>query len=593
MMNMKNTFYLTLTVLFSCIFPLSAQQLAENPLCINDLKQVDAHTFALTCRDESSLRIYDDTFKEPLSIIKLPASPTGVATKNGLCYVTTFDNAKGQLHVVDPASKQIKTTLTLGSGARAPLFSNDNKKIYVLNQFANTISEIDLASMQSQRTFQVLREPKAAVIGKDGRYMYVNNFLPAQRADIDTVAACVSVIDLTTGERVKDIPLYNGSNALRGIALSPDGKYVFVTHNLGRFQVPTTQLQQGWMNTSAMSVINTEDNSFSGSVLLDEPEQGAAGIWGVQCTPQHIVISHSGTHEISLIDYPRFMDMYKSYANKMALAYDLRFLYGMRTRYKLNGNSPREFVIADNQVIVPTFFSDTMHLLSLADQTLKEYPLVPGRVESAELKGEKYFNDATYCFQQWQSCNGCHPGDARTDGMNWDLMNDGIGNPKNCKSMLYSHTTPPSMISGIRATAELAVRKGYAFIQFVEMPEEYAQCVDAYLKSLRPVVSPFLVDGQLSEMAQKGQKVFEKYNCSNCHSGPYFTDMKMYRIGENVEFDKGWDTPTLVEVWRTAPYLFDGRAATLRDVFETYKHGIEKKISKKEIDELTEYVNSL
>ena len=589
---MRNPLPFALAVLFFCICQLRAQT-ADKVLCITDMKQLSAHTFAVTSREEVSLRIYDDTFVVPQAVIKLPASPTGLAVKDGLCYVTTFDNAQGRLHVVDPGTKQIKSTISVGSGARAPFFSNDRKKLYVLNQFANTVSEIDPVTLRLLRTFTVQREPKAAVIGKDGRYLYVNNFLPAQRADLDTVAACVSVIDLASGERVKDIRLYNGSNALRGIALSPDGRYVFVTHNLGRFQVPTSQLQQGWMNTSAMSVIDTQDNSFSGSVLLDEPEQGAAGIWGIQCTPQHIIISHSGTHELSLIEYSRFLDAYKGYANKMSLAYDLRFLYGMRTRYKLNGNSPRDFVLDGNRVIVPTFFSDVVHVLNLDSKELKEYPLVPNRVETAELKGEKYFNDAAYCFQQWQSCNGCHPGDARTDGMNWDLMNDGIGNPKNCKSMLYSHVTPPSMISGIRASAELAVRKGYAFIQFVEMPEEYACCVDAYLKSLRPVQSPYLVDGQLSEKAKKGQKVFEKLNCNSCHSGPYFTDLKSYRIGADVEFEKGWDTPTLVEVWRTAPYLFDGRAATLQDVFETHKHGIEKKVSKKEIEELTEYVNSL
>ena len=48
--------------------------------------------------------------------------------------------------------------------------------------------------------------------------------------------------------------------------------------------------------------------------------------------------------------------------------------------------------------------------------------LNPDREESIENKGERYFNDASHCFQNWQSCNGCHPGDARTDGMNWDLM---------------------------------------------------------------------------------------------------------------------------------------------------------------------------
>ena len=67
----------------------------------------------------------------------------------------------------------------------------------------------------------------------------------------------------------------------------------------------------------------------------------------------------------------------------------------------------------------------------------------------------------------------------------------------------------------------------------------------------------------------------------------------MHRIGEDVEFEQGWDTPTLREVWRTAPYLFDGRAATMKEVFEVYKHGIDKKISSKEADELAEYVLSL
>lgn len=88
--------------------------------------------------------------------------------------------------------------------------------------------------------------------------------------------------------------------------------------------------------------------------------------------------------------------------------------------------------------------------------------------------------------------------------------------------------------------------------------------------------------------------MFEKAGCGECHSGPYFTDLKMHRIGENVEFEAGWDTPTLREVWRTAPYLFDGRASTMEEVFSVFKHGLDKKkVSKKEIEALTEYVNSL
>ena len=111
--------------------------------------------------------------------------------------------------------------------------------------------------------------------------------------------------------------------------------------------------------------------------------------------------------------------------------------------------------------------------------------------------------------------------------------------------------------------------------------------------ALKPVPSPYLVNGELSEKAKRGRKVYEKFNCDECHSGPYYTDMKMHRIGEDIEFENGWDTPTLREVWRTAPYLFDGRAATMEEVFTVHKHGIEKKISAKEAEELAEYVNSL
>ena len=79
--------------------------------------------------------------------------------------------------------------------------------------------------------------------------------------------------------------------------------------------------------------------------------------------------------------------------------------------------------------------------------------------------------------------------------------------------------TPPNMISGIREHAERAVRAGFNFIQFFEVSEEDAACVDAYLKSLRPVPSPYLVNGELSDLAKEGQKVFEKLKCGECHSG--------------------------------------------------------------------------
>lgn len=564
----------------------------EAPLFISDIATDGNGSFFVSERGTLQVNRYDALFQKIIRSWSFDETPTGVAVSGGRLFVTTFQT-KGKLFVINLQSNNIVKEVAVGSGATSPIVNAAGNELYVLNQFSNNITAIDLQTLEVKGTAPALREPRCAALDKEGRLLFVANFLPQQRADLDTVAACVSVIDLKDFKKIKDIPLYNGSNALRGICLSPDGKYIFVTHNLGRFQVPTNQLQQGWMNTSGVSVLNVEQLTHEGTVLLDDPERGAAGIWGVKCTDEAMIISHSGTHEISVLNYPMFIERFEQYPNKEQLAYDLRFLYGMRERVALNGNGPRNLTLIENKAYIPSFFSDHLNIVDLASLEVKAVELVENRKESAAQAGEKYFNDATYCFQNWQSCNGCHPGDARTDGMNWDLMNDGIGNSKNCKSMLYSHVTPPSMISGIRESAELAVRKGYALIQFCDFPEEKALCVDDYLRNLRPVPSPYLVDGRLTPKAEAGRKVFDKLNCGDCHSGPQFTDMKMHRIGDDIEFENGWDTPTLIEVWRTAPYLFDGRAATLHETFNDHKHGINQKVSPKEMDELVEYVNSL
>ena len=537
------------------------------------------------------ITVYSPDGKEVKAVYLLASVPTGVAVSGNRIFATTFET-RGRLHILNLSDGKETACIETGSGACSPVVGNTGKA-YVCNRFQNTISEVDIASAKVSRTVKVLREPVASVISKDGRYLYVTNFLPAQRADLDHVSACVSVIDLKTFHKVKDISLANGSNAARGICLTPDGRYLYACHNLGRYTVPTSQLHQGWMNTSAFSIIDTTSQEFLGTVVTDEPERGAAGIWDIECDEDNIYIAHSGTHEISVIRHKEMLEKFLSYPDKSALVYDLTFLYGIRERICVEGNGPRAICLSRDKLYVPTYFADILNTYDIENEHLSSVNLNPGRTESDIDKGEKYFNDATQCFQGWQSCNGCHPGDGRADGMNWDLMNDGVGNPKNCKSLLFSHVTPPSMISGIRESAEWAVRAGFKFIQFFNVSEEDAACVDAYLKSLQPVPSPYLVDGELSEKAKLGKEIYERLKCDDCHSGPYYTDLKMYRIGEDIEFDQGWDTPTLRECWRTAPYLFDGRAATMQEVFEVHRHGIEEKVSKKETEALTEYVNSL
>jgi DNA-binding beta-propeller fold protein YncE/cytochrome c551/c552 len=603
MLLKSNKIKIFLFVVFTFIFFQSANVgESGSPLSPCDVKfSKDGQFVYIAERTGHQVQVIDLKTEKIIKTLKMPASPNGLVLGNKKLYVTC-SSPYGHIVIIDTSSLKIIKTIKSGHGSCAPVLSKNEKRIYICYQFKDEVGEIDLESGKELRRIKVLRQPYAAVLGKNGKYLFVANLLPATRADIDVVAADVSIINMETGKKVKDIKLDNGSNALRGMCISPDGKHVYITHNLGRFLVPTTQLERGWMNTSAISIIQAEKLEYVATVLLDDVSNGAAGSWGSMVSPdnQYVYVAHSGTHEISVIDQKKMLQKISETEKKKEISINLTFLYDIRKRIKLDANGPRLIDVHQNKIITANYFTDSISLITVKNMgdygiEKKSIPLNPDLQMSKARKGEMYFHDAQYCFQQWQSCTGCHPNDARVDGLNWDLLNDGLGNPKNCKNMLLAHKTPPAMITGIRESAEVAVRAGFKYIQFSVLPEDHYEAVDEYLKSLTPVPSPYLVNGQLSESAKNGKKVFSKAGCIKCHHGEYYTDMKKYDLGEGKGLDAGkeFDTPTLIEVWRSGPYLYDGRANTVQEVISEFKHGSDIDLTDKEIKDLAEYILSL
>jgi cytochrome c peroxidase len=248
---------------------------------------------------------------------------------------------------------------------------------------------------------------------------------------------------------------------------------------------------------------------------------------------------------------------------------------------------------------VAEYFSDSVAAVALTAEeapSVRRLALAPPPQWDEVRRGEVLFHDGRVCLQHWQSCASCHP-EGRADALNWDLLNDGEGNPKNTKSMLLSHQTPPAMASGVRLTAEAAVRSGIKHILMSQRPEDEARAMDAWLKSLKPVPSPLLVNGRLSPSAERGRRLFEsnRVGCARCHPAPLYTDRKTHDVASRGDFDDraAFDTPALVEAWRTAPYMHDGRYATIGQLLTEGRHGLEDELSDEEIADLAQFVLSL
>ncbi len=555
------------------------------------------------------LREVPSGMQEPGRTLPLAERPNALLVHPTGKILVATGGPDGKVHLVPDDLSGSERVYEVGHTPSALALHPDGNRLFVANRFDDSISLIDLADGETLATLPVDREPVsfAVAAGK----LWVANLLPVGRADTGDTYSEVSVIDLETLEPDRNVKLPNGTTSLGNLIASPDGKHIYATHILARYQVPTTQLDRGWMNTNALSVIDAENGRLINTVLLDEPHRGAAnpGALAVTDDGEEIAIVLEGTHEIMLLERKTLHENLKLAAegnphretidSARQVPFDLSFLSGYRQRIKLPGNGPRGIAVLPGRIYTAIRYTDQMVGLDLASGIVKAVDFNPNLTMSQEEVGEAAFHDASFCFQQWQSCASCHPGQGRVDALNWDLLNDGIGNPKQTKSLLLAHVTPPVMISGVRGDFTVANRAGFKHIQFVVPPEERAEAVDAYVASLEPVPSPLLVDGELSEAAQRGEALFEKAQCIRCHSGPTFTDLKSYDVGTGglSGDDTPLDTPTLVEVWRTAPYLKDGRAATIVDVLTTFNeedlHGRTSNLSEAEINDLAEYVLSL
>ena len=216
----------------------------------------------------------------------------------------------------------------------------------------------------------------------------------------------------------------------------------------------------------------------------------------------------------------------------------------------------------------------------------------------ANKRGEFLFYDSGYCFQNWQSCASCHT-DGRVDGFNWDLPKDGLGTPRNTKSVLYSAATAPTTITGDRKNAHESILSAVQFSE-AELSQSDLDAIYSYIRDLKSVPSPYLVEGKFSALALRGRQIFNDSGCVDCHSGKYYTNQKLKSVGTGLGKEKKnmkYDVPTLREVWRTGPYLHDGRAVSIVEIFSKFNkendHGDTRDLTAEQLEALAAYVLSL
>ncbi len=237
------------------------------------------------------------------------------------------------------------------------------------------------------------------------------------------------------------------------------------------------------------------------------------------------------------------------------------------------------------------------------------------RIKEAQAlrRGEQTFYTAHYSFHGGIGCANCHI-DSTFDGLNWDLEPDGMGRDILDNRLLEDiKDTAPFKWNGGNPDlpTECGPRTEKYFWRSQNYDDRTLADLAAYINSLPARPNRWrLPGGKLTPAQERGKEIFERTaddfgkpiplgnRCSFCHSGPLGTDRKKFDVGtKGPNDDSGlFDTPQLVNIALTAPYLHDGSAATLEEIWTVHnphdRHGRTNDLTKDQLNDLFDYLRS-
>ena len=229
----------------------------------------------------------------------------------------------------------------------------------------------------------------------------------------------------------------------------------------------------------------------------------------------------------------------------------------------------------------------------------------------------------------WVACASCHP-DGQPDGRIWHNP-EGMRKTPSLSGLAHTHPLHFSADRDESQDFEFTIRSRLmqgsgllpgrlpAKVPFKPTELEVTTSgksadLDAlalYTNSFTFTLSPHIEGpGKLSKEAERGKILFndDKVGCATCHSGPYYSDsslqkpFKLHDVGTGKDdpsekIGPTYDTPTLLGVYKTAPYLHHGKAATLMDVLTTANkdnlHGRTRHLGSRELNDLVAFMKSL
>jgi YVTN family beta-propeller protein len=560
----------------------------------------DNGTVTVVDLDQRKVRHEVKVGNKPQGVTWIGTGPRAAVTCYGDRVVVFFDALNGT----------VGTKLGVAAEPYGMIADPAGRRAWVTHEYPGLVSEIDLAAEKVVRQIPAGTFPRGIAISPDENRVYISEFY----------TGILRALDLASGKEVDSWQGHSTDNLSRQVVLHPRRPKAYLPHIRSMVkvndgggsifpQVSICDLRPGEEKRRVSFGMDT----FNGVYVVTNS-------WDAAIAPdgKRFYVVYAGTDDMNVcavID-----DDYKE-IERVGSAVQV----GRNPRaVRVSPDSRFVYVYNAMDFAVAMFQADNMKRLAAVQVCAP--PKTPEWVQ-----GKILFNTALppMSARRWVSCSSCHP-DGHHDARVWQQPE---GLRKTTALFGLAHTHPlhfsadrdevqdfeytirsPLMRGRGLLSGSIKAKVGYVPSELDEKTSGRSKDLDAlaiYTNSFEFPLSPHIqAPGKLNPAAERGKAIFfrKDVGCAQCHSGPYYSDsvlqkpFKLHDVGTGNDdpserMGPKYDTPTLLGIYRTAPYLHHGKAKTLRDVLTVYnkgdRHGKTSQLSATEVDELVEFLRSL
>ncbi len=548
-----------------------------------------------------------------------------------------------ELWVLNATARNVVGRIAIGHSPYGVAVSPTDGRILVSNEGDGTVTVISSA-LVVKKILQVADTPRALAISADGRFGYLTHFLTRG------AAGTVTEIDLTTLSVSRAVPLVEDispdttssgggfPNMLSALAIDPAGRTAWfggLKANTGRGLFLNGEMPQPENSVRGFfGKVNLAGASEELDRRIDANDSDSVSAIAFSPNGRWAYVTHQGAGMLSVYDLSAAMLIRPGDGNTVSFV--------ARTNL---GHAPQGIVVSKDgrRGYAANYLSRDVQVLDLSNPrmpaVLATVPVTSEPLPPAIANGKRMFyrsREPRHSVANYIACASCHADGGGHDGRSWDFTNrgEGLRNSHDLRGrggIAHGPVHWSGNFDEIQDFENDIVRffGGTGLAQDGRPPNpplgtpNAGRSTDlddlaAYVASLtEPARSPYRKpDRTLSEAARRGKALFlaPALQCSSCHVPPRFTDSAVTPDPSNfVRHDvgtltsasgsrlggplDGLDTPSLLGLWDSAPYLHDGSAGSLLDVLTTKnptdRHGVTSVLSTNQLADLVAYLLSL